>query len=629
MVTATPTELLRWIVILPLLGTLWNLFLGRRLKGSVKLVGPGVLLGAFLVGLKAIFDLRALGHDAALRDAVFTWIPAPSFTAEFALWLDPLSAIMVMVITGIGFLIHVYSVGYMHDDPDVARFFTYLNLFVTAMLILVLGDNLLLLFVGWEGVGLCSYLLIGFWYDKEENAIAGKKAFIVNRVGDACFLIGLFLLVQTVGTVDIHALPQHLEALRTATIGGVPVALAIGLLFFAGATGKSAQIPLYVWLPDAMAGPTPVSALIHAATMVTAGVYLTARMHVLYDLAPAALEVVAIIGAFTALLAALIAITQNDIKKVLAYSTVSQLGYMFLGLGVGLPGAALFHVVTHAFFKGLLFLGAGSVIHGMGGEQDMRKMGGLRHHMPVTCLTMLAGTLAISGVPPLSGFFSKDEIIWGAYAGGPHPQAWLGVIGYVVAFLTALYMGRLFCMTFLGDLRADEHTKHHLHESPAVMTMPLVVLAILSVVGGFIPIPAIVEMVTGHPHAHGHAPFIALVIASCLAFGGLGLAYVLYIVSPEAPARLASNLGALYRLSYDKFRVDELYDRLIVRPLFAAAGFLASTIDQGLIDGAVNGSGAFVSEASRLVRRLQTGNVQHYALSLLIGAVLLLGWMLA
>ncbi|MCW5893489.1 MAG: NADH-quinone oxidoreductase subunit L [bacterium] len=627
MVTATPTELLRWIVVLPFLGALWNLFLGRRLKGSVTLVGPGVLLGAFLVGVKAILDLHALGHDAALRDAVFTWIPASEFTAEAALWLDPLSAIMVMVITGIGFLIHVYSVGYMHDDADVARFFTYLNLFVTAMLILVLADNLLLLFVGWEGVGLCSYLLIGFWYDKEENAIAGKKAFIVNRVGDAGFLLGLFLLVQTVGTVDISSLPQHVDALRTATIGGVPVALAIGLLMFVGATGKSAQIPLYVWLPDAMAGPTPVSALIHAATMVTAGVYLIARMHVLYALAPAALEVVAIIGAFTALLAALIAITQTDIKKVLAYSTVSQLGYMFLGLGVGLPGAALFHVVTHAFFKGLLFLGAGSVIHGMGGEQDMRKMGGLRHHMPLTCLTMLAGTLAISGVPPLSGFFSKDEIIWGAVA-GPHAQPWLGVIGYLVAFLTALYMGRLFCMTFLGTLRADEHTKHHLHESPAVMTLPLVVLALLSVGGGFIPIPAIVELVTGHPHGHAHAPLWALVLASGLAFGGLGLAYALYVVAPDAPVRLAANLGALYRLSLDKFRIDELYDRLIVRPLFAAAGFLASTIDQGLIDGAVNGSGSLVSEASRLVRRLQTGNVQHYAFSFLVGVVLLLGWML-
>jgi NADH-quinone oxidoreductase subunit L len=626
MVSVVPTDLLRWIVLLPAFGFLWNLLLGRRLPWSAKLVGPGAVLAALVVSVLAVLQLHAMPEHAALHDVVFPWIKVGTFEADLAFWLDPLSAVMILVVTGVGFLIHVYSIGYMDHDPDVPRFFTYLNLFVTAMLVLVLADNLLLLFVGWEGVGLCSYLLIGFWWRQEENASAGKKAMLANRVGDAAFLVGLFLLIQFAGTLSFRGLEHELGSLSGATLGGWSVPLLVCLLLLLGATGKSAQIPLYVWLPDAMAGPTPVSALIHAATMVTAGVYLTARLHGLYDLAPQALGAVAVIGAATALFAATIAVAQHDIKKVLAYSTVSQLGYMFLGVGVGLPGAAVFHLVTHAFFKGLLFLCAGSVIHAMGGEQDMRKMGGLRGKIPITFATMLVATLAISGVPPLSGFWSKDEIIWGAFA-GPHASPLLGAIGYLAAGLTAFYMGRLLCMTFFGACRADHHTQEHLHESPAVMTLPLIVLAVLAAVGGYIPIPHVVEQVTGHVHVE-HAPTAAMALAVALALGGLGLAWLLYVARPELPPRVADGLGGLYRLVRDKYRVDELYDRVIYRPVLAMADTAAWVIDRGMIDGIVNGIGSFVVSTSGAWRRVQTGNVQHYALSFLVGALVLAAWYL-
>jgi NADH-quinone oxidoreductase subunit L len=548
--------------------------------------------------------------------------------------LDALSAVMILVVTGVGFLIHVYSVGYMHHDPGFARYFAYLNLFTTAMLILVLADNLLLLFVGWEGVGLCSYLLISFWYDKVENAVAGKKAFLVNRVGDAAFLLGLFLLVATIGesgggfSLEFAALERHHELLATTTVGGWPVATVAALLLFVGATGKSAQIPLYVWLPDAMAGPTPVSALIHAATMVTAGVYLLARLQWLYALAPVALAVVAVVGAATALLAGIIATAQMDIKKVLAYSTVSQLGYMFLALGVGVPGAAVFHLVTHAFFKALLFLGAGSVIHGLSGEQDMERMGGLRREMPLTFATMTVGVLALAGVWPLSGFFSKDEILWGAFAAGVHPVPALGVVGLVVALLTAYYSGRLLFLTFFGESRVTEHARHHLHESPSVMTVPLVVLALLAVVGGFLPVPAIVApVVGGEAHGHAaHAPLGFMALALGLALGGLLLAWVLYGRLPGLPMILAWRLGGVYRFVREKFWIDELYAALVVRPLFAFANLFARIVDPRLIDGAANGAALFVGATAGLWRRAQTGNVQHYALSFLVGALVLLGW---
>jgi NADH-quinone oxidoreductase subunit L len=608
---------LRWIVAFPALGVLLNVTLGRRVPGSVKAIGPGVLLASFVVTIAMAVRLFGLAEGSALADDVYTWIRVGAFQADVAFRMDALSAVMCLVVTGIGFLIHVYSVGYMHDDPSFGRFFTYLNLFVTAMLILVLADNLLLLFVGWEGVGLCSYLLIGFWYDKVENAVAGKKAFLVNRIGDAGFLLGLFLLIQHAGTLQVSALAEKTAALE-------PWALAICLLLFVGACGKSAQIPLYVWLPDAMAGPTPVSALIHAATMVTAGVYLVARLHFLYALAPAALAVVACIGAATALLAAIIGTAQNDIKKVLAYSTVSQLGFMFLGLGTGVAGAAIFHVVTHAFFKGLLFLGAGSVIHAMSGEQDMRKMGGLRTRTPITFWTMVAGTAAIAGVPFTSGFFSKDEIIAGAFL-GPHAQPVLGAVAYVAAFLTAFYMGRMLFMTFFGECRASHEVEHHIHESPPVMTLPLVVLAVFSLAGGFIPVPEVIAPAIGHPHeVHAAAWMMGLAIA--VGLGGLALAYWFYVVQPAMPHLVVAQMKGLYKLARDAFRVDQLYDRLIVRPLFALADVLAERFDPGVIDGVVNGAATFVAGMSGLGRRLQTGNVQHYALSFLAGAALLVAW---
>ncbi len=628
------TDLLRWIVLLPALGFLWNAVVGNRAPRTAAVVGPGVVGLAFVLAVAQIAKLHGLaeGHEGAapvLVDQVYRWIGVGTFHADVAFRLDAVSAIMVLVVTGIGFLIHVYSIGYMQDDPSFARFFTYLNLFITAMLVLVLADNLLLLFVGWEGVGLCSYLLIGFWYTDDANAAAGKKAFIVNRIGDASFVLGLFLLVRYTGSLDVATLQAKTSLLAGQTLGGWALPTVICLLLFGGATGKSAQIPLFVWLPDAMAGPTPVSALIHAATMVTAGVYMITRLHFLFALPDAAfaLDVIAWVGALTALLAATIAIAQTDIKKVLAYSTVSQLGYMFLGLGVGVTGAALFHVVTHAFFKGLLFLGAGSVIHGMHGEQNMEKMGGLRRHMPWTFGTMLVGTAAIAGVPGLSGFFSKDEIIAGAFF-GPHPQPILGVLGYVVAGLTAFYMGRMFFLTFFGTERFDHHHVHP-HESPWTMLGPLVVLAVLSAVGGYVDVPGQVSHFIGaHEAAEGPA-YGLMALASALAFGGLGLAWYCYVRETSLPEQAAGWAPGLYAVLRDKWRVDELYDALVVRPVFALADFGARLFDPYVVDGSVNGVGALVRGLSSAWRRLQTGNLQHVALSFLAGAILLLGYYVA
>jgi NADH-quinone oxidoreductase subunit L len=627
MVTATP--LLRWLVLLPAIGVLFHVFVGRRAPRASAVVGPGLVGAAFAIAVVVAARLWSLPEGAALADRLYTWIVAGPLRVDAGLRLDALSAVMTLVVTGVGFLIHVYSVGYMHDDPGFARFFAYLNLFMTTMLILVLADSLLLLFVGWEGVGLCSYLLIGFWWQEDANASAGKKAFLVNRVGDAGFLLGLFVLVWALArhgiwTLDIDAIAGHAPRLAAATLGGWPVPLVVALLLFVGATGKSAQIPLYVWLPDAMAGPTPVSALIHAATMVTAGVYMVARLHFIYALAPAALAVVATVGALTALLAAVIATAQMDIKKVLAYSTVSQLGYMFLALGVGATGAAVFHLVTHAFFKALLFLGAGSVIHGLGGEQDLGRMGGLRHAMPVTFGTMAVATLAIAGVPPFAGFFSKDELLWAAFA-GPHAFPVLGVVGVVVAFLTAFYTGRLLCLAFLGTSRAGHG--HHAHESPAVMTVPLVVLAVLAAGGGFLPVPGAVAPAVGGVEIHaGHAPLAFQALATATALAGLGVAWLLYVLEPALPARIAAGLGALYRVVRDRFLVDELYDAAVVRPVFGAAHLAADRIDPGVIDGAADGAGLLVATTSGLWRRIQSGNVQHYALSFVVGVLAFLGY---
>src|SRR6266446_1970142 len=602
---------LHLVPLLPLIGAAVCGLVGKWLpKGWVYAVALASVLLSFLVGLRAFLGLDEgvqLFHQLA-----FNWFSAGSLRVDMAFTFDRLSGALTLVVTGVGFLIHVYSVGYMDEDPGYWRYFAYLNLFIAAMLTLVLGDNLVAMFVGWEGVGLCSYLLIGFWFTDEEKAYAGRKAFVVNRIGDFGFLIGIFILFNQTGTVGIPQINSAVLPLGVASMAA--------LCLFIGATGKSAQLPLYIWLPDAMAGPTPVSALIHAATMVTAGVYMVARLSFLYVQAPGVMAAVATIGVLTALLGAVIGTAQMDIKRVLAYSTVSQLGYMFLGLGVGATGAAVFHLVTHAFFKALLFLGAGSVIHGLGGEQDMERMGGLGTRMRITFVTMAAGTLAIAGVPPFSGFFSKDEILWGAWQAAPL----LAVIGLLVAFLTAFYTGRLFCMTFLGECRASEDVQHHIHESPAVMTLPLVLLAVLACAGGFLDVPG---LLAGEAHP-AHAPLAFMLLATVLAAGGLGLAWALYVKWPGLPSLVAWRLGAFYRLVRDKFRVDELYDAAVVGPVFALAEVSATRIDPQLIDGAVNGAGRVVSATSGAWRRFQTGNVQHYALSFLAGALALLGyWM--
>lgn len=613
---------LRYIPLFPLIGVLFNIFLGQTLgRKAVNIVSPGVVLLSFLVSLHAVGNLPEGG---ALVDNVWIWISSGTLHVDFALRVDQLSAMMILVVTGVGFLIHVYSTGYMAHDEDVARYFAYLNLFTTSMLLLVLGENLLLLFVGWEGVGLCSYLLIGFWYTDDEKASAGKKAFIVNRVGDAGFLLGMFLLFWTLGehsvwTLSFSEIQQHVSSIP------VDVATVICLLLFIGAAGKSAQIPLYVWLPDAMAGPTPVSALIHAATMVTAGIYMIARLHFLYALSPTALSVVATVGAATAFFAATIGLVQNDIKKVLAYSTVSQLGYMFLGLGVGAYTAGVFHLMTHAFFKALLFLGAGSVIHGMSDEQDIQKMGGLKNKMPVTFWTFFVACLAIAGVPGLSGFFSKDLILEEAYA-SPLGSPILWLVGTIGAGMTAFYMFRLLFVTFFGETRASHDVAHHIHESPASMTVPLAVLAVLSIVGGYFPLLHFLNPMYG-----SHHPEISLLIKyipTVVGLAGIALAYVMYVVNPSIAENLSKNFSALYNLLLNKYYIDELYDLIFVRPVAAASNWLWKVWDMIVIDGTVNGA-AHTMEANGLLLRLwQTGNVQNYALSFLIGAMGILGYYL-
>jgi NADH-quinone oxidoreductase subunit L len=638
----------RWIWLVPALpaaGVLINGLAGHRLsKRAVSIVGPGVIAAAFLVTLGILSELLGRApEERVLRQTVYEWLVAGDFSASVAFLVDPLSITLMLVVTGVGFLIHVYSVGYMHaeDERAYSRYFTYLNLFTFAMLLLVMADNFLLLFVGWEGVGLCSYLLIGFWFSDRANAEAGKKAFIVNRIGDCGFLLGIFLMFATFGSVgfdDVFA-----RAAGVLTQGGT-VAVLIALFLFVGAVGKSAQIPLYVWLPDAMAGPTPVSALIHAATMVTAGVYMVARAHALYVLAPQVLAVVAAVGAATALFAATIGLVQTDIKKVLAYSTISQLGYMFLGVGVAAFGAGIFHLVTHAFFKALLFLGAGSVIHALHGEQDMRRMGGLKAKLPLTYWTVLAGTLAISGIPPLAGFFSKDEILWKTWAAG-YPALW--AIGLVTAGLTALYMFRLFFLTFHGSFRGSPGAWDHPHESPPSMAVPLTVLGVLSIAGGWIGLPhAIGGPLGGLPNAFeawlepvfadaGHASEVAhtvppieygLMAASvAVALLGIALAGWMYVSDPSVPATLATRLRGLYILLRGKYFVDELYEVLIVRPFNALSRFAWRVVDDGLIDGLfVNGSGALVRLGSRVASGWETGYVQSYVLVFFGGVVLLL-----
>jgi NADH-quinone oxidoreductase subunit L len=641
-----------WLIpVLPLAGAAINGFLGKKSSraavSSVALVFSGA---AFAWALTAV--LRGYS-SLPYMEYVAHWIRSGSFSVDFAFYLDQLSLVMLLVVTGVGFLIHVYSIGYIWDDPSYYRFFSYLNLFMFFMLTLVLANNYLVMFIGWEGVGLASYLLIGFWFTKDSAASAGKKAFIVNRIGDFGFLIGLFLLIQHFGSLDFTKVFAQVQPLAVEN-SGAGLLTAIGLLLMVGACGKSAQIPLYVWLPDAMEGPTPVSALIHAATMVTAGVYMVSRSHVIFEHAPIALNVVAIIGTLTALFAATIGITQTDIKKVLAYSTVSQLGYMFMACGVGAFSAGIFHLMTHAFFKGLLFLAAGSVIHAVGGEQDMRKMGGLRSFIPWTFLTMGIATLAIAGIPPFAGFWSKDEILWKAFS-SEHGSWVFWLVGVITAFITSFYMFRLLFMTFFGDYRGSQaedqghgshghgsqgHDGHGLpHESPMVMLVPLMILAALSVVGGLVGIgngfehflaPVFGSGVAegaGETASHG-IEILLMGISIAVACSGAIVAYVLYISRPELPQRIAASMGSFYSTVLNKYYVDEIYAKVFVKPLVeGSTSILWQGVDRKVIDDTVNNAADGARHVSNEVRQMQSGNLRSYAGWIAAGAAVVIAYM--
>ena len=648
-----------WLIpALPLAGAAINGFLGKKSSRTavttVGLVFPGA---AFAWAL--LVALRFSSLDLPYQEYVAHWIRYGNFSADFALYLDQLSLIMLLVVTGVGFLIHIYSVGYMWDDPSYYRFFAYLNLFMFFMLTLILANNYLVMFIGWEGVGLASYLLIGFWFTKDSAASAGKKAFIVNRIGDFGFLIGLFLLIQHFGSLNFTQVFAQVQPFAPENTSA-GLLTAIGILLMVGACGKSAQIPLYVWLPDAMEGPTPVSALIHAATMVTAGVYMVSRSHVIFERAPMALMVVAVIGTLTALFAATIGITQTDIKKVLAYSTVSQLGYMFMACGVGAFSAGIFHLMTHAFFKGLLFLSAGSVIHAVGGEQDMRRMGGLRSFIPWTFLTMGIATLAIAGIPPFAGFWSKDEILWKAYS-SDHGSWVFWLIGVITALLTSFYMFRLLFMTFFGDYRGarvDAHGQAHAvhghdehghdeyghgepHESPMVMLVPLMILALLSMVGGLVGIGNRFEHFLGPVFGSGAVAegageaasrgteLLLMGISVAAAFLGLIVAYVLYVSKPYLPEKIADALNGFYTTVLNKYYVDELYAKLFVKPLVdGSTTILWQGVDRKVIDDTVNNAADGARHVSDEVRHMQSGNVRSYAGWIAAGSALVIAYMI-
>jgi NADH-quinone oxidoreductase subunit L len=663
----TPPTLnpLLWLVpILPLAGAAINGYFGRRSSKKAITAIALVFCGAAFV-MALILAARFSSASAPYYYDLAHWIRAGSFQVDFSFYLDQLSLVMLLVVTGVGFLIHIYSVGYMGDDDGYYRFMAYLNLFMFFMLTLVLAKNYLVMFIGWEGVGLASYLLIGFWFTKDSAAAAGKKAFIVNRIGDFGFLIALFLMIKHFGSLDFTRVFAQVSAWPIETAGAGTLT-AIGLLLMVGAAGKSAQIPLYVWLPDAMEGPTPVSALIHAATMVTAGVYMVARSSAIFDRAPMAMTVVAIIGTLTALFAATIGIAQTDIKKVLAYSTVSQLGYMFMACGVGAFSAGIFHLMTHAFFKGLLFLAAGSVIHGVGGEQDMRKMGGLRIYMPITFMTMTVATFAIAGFPPFAGFFSKDEILWKAFS-SEHGSWVFWLIGVITAFITSFYMFRLWFLTFFGDYRGapavhdvkhqsadaramhdkhahEEHGHGDPHESPWVMLGPLVVLAILSFIGGWIGIGGRFEHFLAPVFQGGPAAELAhetageaagsgtetllMLISVAAAVSGFLLAWTLYFRRPQLPARIATALGGLYQAVAHKYYIDELYATLFVKPLIdGSTTILWHGIDQGAIDAAVNDSADAARHVSDSVRHMQSGNLRSYAGWVAAGSAVVIAYM--
>ncbi|SKC16940.1 NADH-quinone oxidoreductase subunit L [Dyadobacter psychrophilus] len=633
-------SLLILIPLLPLIGFLINGIGFKTIpKGAVGIIGTLAVVGSFVLSVMTFNAFIAAGSQPVIVP-LFDWITVGNLNIPFSFQVDQLSLLMLMIITGVGSLIHIYSIGYMHHDEGFGKFFAYLNLFLFFMLLLVLGSNYVIMFIGWEGVGLCSYLLIGFWNKNTNYNNAARKAFIMNRVGDLGFLLGIFTIISTFGSVE------YLEVFSKATDFeiGDPVIITITLFLFIGAMGKSAQIPLYTWLPDAMAGPTPVSALIHAATMVTAGIYMVIRSNVLYSLAPSTLEIVGIIGAATALFAASIGLLQNDIKKVLAYSTVSQLGYMFMGLGAMAYSASMFHVITHAFFKALLFLGAGSVIHAMSDEQDIRSMGGLRKKLPITFLTFLIATIAISGIPPFAGFFSKDEIL--AHVFEHNKLLW--VIGVLGSLMTSFYMFRLLFLTFFGTFRGTHEQEHHLHESPASMTIPLIILAVLSALGGFIGVP---EALHGTHHlAEFMSPlydasrqvnpaaflptelshseeYLLMGVSVAVALVSAVVAYVMYVQKASVPAPDSQPKSALQGLVYNKYYVDELYDNVFVKPIKTLSNVLYS-FGEFFIDLVVNAFVRLTQFLAGLLKKTQTGSTGDYVFAMVLGIVVILFWKL-
>ena len=630
------SETLYLITLFPLVGFLVNGLLGRWISERQSgLIASLAVLGSLLVSAQLLLGLLARpAEDRLFVQLLFAWIPVGDLNIDVMYRFDPLTAVMTLVITGVGLLIHIYSLGYMRGDPGIRRYYAFLNLFTFMMLNLVLADNLVLLFMGWEGVGLCSYLLIGFWFADEAKARAGLKAFIVNRIGDAGFIIAMVLLFHQFGTLSMSEMAGKAEG----ALVGPNFFTIVTLLLLVGAIGKSAQIPLFVWLPDAMAGPTPVSALIHAATMVTAGVYLIVRNSLLFSLAPTTMATVAAIGVLTAFLAATIAMTQTDIKKVLAYSTISQLGYMFMAVGVGAFSAGIFHLMTHAFFKALLFLGAGSVIHGLDGEQELGKMGGLKHRMPGTHWTMLIGVLAISGIPGLSGFFSKDEILWGAFIWHDGVN-WIWLLGIMTAGLTAFYMFRLYFLVFHGPARWPGDTQPH--ESPSVMTIPLTLLAYLAILGGYVGIPEalgginrfhhfLAPVVISYHTAIAAAPntrpleLLLMAVSTVVSLGGVYYAYRIYRVQPALAEQFARRLRPLYGLSRNRYYVDEFYQAVVVRPFQKLSGLCWYWFDVRAIDGLVNASARSMARLSGVVRQLQSGLIQHYASLILLGVIFIM-----
>lgn len=621
------------VPVLPLLGFLIISLNNKRLShGVVSFIACGAVLVSFIISVLLFTQLLSQPEDQRFfQVVVMDWISTGDLSINFSFLVDPLSSIMLLIITGVGFLIHVYSIGYMHDDAGFNKFFSYLNLFVFFMLMLVMGSNYLVMFVGWEGVGLCSYLLIGFWFKNQAYNDAANKAFIMNRIGDLGLLLGVILIFMNCGSLNYEEVFAKATSLDTSTI------TFITILLFVGAMGKSAQIPLYTWLPDAMAGPTPVSALIHAATMVTAGVYMVARNNLLYSLSPISLNLILVIGLATALFAATIALTQNDIKKVLAYSTVSQLGLMLVALGVGAFSSGIFHMATHAFFKALLFLGAGSVIHALQGEQDIRKMGGLKKYLPITYITFFIGVLAISGIPPFAGFFSKDEIL--AHAFSVNPLVW--GVALLASLLTVFYMFRLFFLTFYGSVRAGENVMRHIHESPKSMAVPLILLAVMSVVGGFMNVPEVLwgsawlneflspvfaqsqTVLVAHELSHStEYMLMGTVIALTLVVIGIG--YSMYVAKDSVPSAEGERIGMLHKLSYHKYFVDEIYDTIVVKPLYWLSGKFDLIIERLAIDRLVNSVGESVVAWSGLFRWFQNGTIGFYIFIMVMGVVAML-----